>query len=54
MPREKRIKAWESLVQLLPDSYYQQATNIIGLDEVIQAAEDITNGAVTGRTVIKL
>lgn len=53
-PREKRIKAWESLVQLLPDSYYQQATNVIGLDEVIQAAEDITNGAVTGRTVIKL
>ncbi len=53
-PRENRIKAWEQLSALLPDSYYQQATKEVCLEEAIQAAEDIINGHVTGRIVIKL
>ncbi|MCY9854759.1 MDR family oxidoreductase [Vibrio mediterranei] len=53
-PREKRIKAWEQLATLLPDSYYAQASKTVALEEAIQAAEDITNGAITGRVTIKI
>ncbi|MEZ8699864.1 MULTISPECIES: MDR family oxidoreductase [Vibrio] len=53
-PREKRIKAWEQLAELLPESFYGQATKEVSLDGAIQAAEEITNGQITGRVVIKL
>ena len=53
-PREKRIKAWEQLSTLLPATYYTQASKTVELEEAIQAAEDITNGAITGRVIIKL
>jgi acrylyl-CoA reductase (NADPH) len=53
-PREKRIQAWERLVELLPSAYFEQATTLINLDGAIQAAEDITNGQTTGRVVIKV
>lgn len=53
-PREKRIKAWEQLATLLPESYYTQASKTVALEEAIQAAEDITNGAITGRVTIKI
>ena len=53
-PREKRIKALEQLAELLPESVYGSATKEVSLDDAIQAAEDITNGQITGRVVIKL
>ncbi|MFA0083219.1 MDR family oxidoreductase [Vibrio breoganii] len=53
-PREKRIQAWERLVELLPASYFEQATKLINLEDAIQAANDITNGQITGRVVIKV
>lgn len=53
-PREKRIAAWNKLVELLPASYFEQACTEIGLQQAVQYAEDITNGQVTGRVVIKL
>lgn len=53
-PREKRIQAWSRLVELLPSSYYEQATKLIELEDAIQAANDITNGQITGRVVIKV
>ncbi|HCG8132737.1 TPA: oxidoreductase [Vibrio parahaemolyticus] len=53
-PTEKRIAAWEKLVELLPDSYFEQACTEVGLAEAPKYAEDITNGQVTGRIVIKL
>ncbi|MFA0085003.1 quinone oxidoreductase [Vibrio sp. 10N.286.49.C2] len=53
-PREKRIKAWEQLSTLLPATYYTQASQTVELEQAIQAAEDITNGAITGRVIIKL
>jgi acrylyl-CoA reductase (NADPH) len=53
-PREKRIKAWEQLATLLPESYYAQASKTVALEDAVQAAEDITNGAVTGRVTIKI
>ncbi|MDF5544108.1 oxidoreductase, partial [Vibrio parahaemolyticus] len=53
-PTEKRIAAWEKLVELLPDSYFEQACTEVALAEAPKYAEDITNGQVTGRVVIKL
>lgn len=53
-PTEKRISAWQKLVELLPNSFFEQACTEITLDDAIKYAEDITNGQVTGRVVIKL
>ncbi|HAS6308013.1 TPA: acryloyl-CoA reductase [Vibrio vulnificus] len=53
-PTEKRIAAWEKLVALLPESYFEQACTEVELSEAAKYAEDITNGQVTGRMVIKL
>ncbi|GAL16145.1 alcohol dehydrogenase [Vibrio astriarenae] len=53
-PTDKRIAAWEKLVELLPESYFEQACTEATLEQAPQFAEDITNGQVTGRVVIKL
>ncbi|HDY7997357.1 TPA: MDR family oxidoreductase [Vibrio vulnificus] len=53
-PTEKRIPAWKKLVALLPESYFEQACTEVELSEAAKYAEDITNGQVTGRVVIKL
>ncbi|WP_372770957.1 hypothetical protein [Pseudoalteromonas sp.] len=53
-PTEKRISAWQKLVELLPNSFFEQACTEISLDDAVKYAEDITNGQVTGRVVIKL
>ncbi|MDA0119983.1 acrylyl-CoA reductase (NADPH) [Vibrio sp. T11.5] len=53
-PTEKRIAAWEKLVELLPESYFEQACTEVALADAPKYAEDITNGQVTGRVVIKL
>lgn len=53
-PYEKRIAAWDRLVKILPESFYEQACKEILLEEAPKYAEAITNGQVTGRIVIKL
>ncbi len=53
-PLEKRIAAWDKLTKLLPESYFEQACTEISLEDAPKYAEDITNGQVTGRVVIKL
>ena len=53
-PKEKRIAAWNKLSELLPQSYFDQACTEVSLSEAAKYAEDITNGDVTGRVVIKL
>jgi acrylyl-CoA reductase (NADPH) len=53
-PTKKRIAAWEKLVEILPESYFDQACTEVELAEAPKYAEDITNGQVTGRVVIKL
>lgn len=53
-PYEKRVAAWEKIAKLLPESYFEQACTEISLNEVSQYAENITNGLITGRIVIKL
>ncbi|BDU35549.1 acrylyl-CoA reductase (NADPH) [Vibrio nigripulchritudo] len=52
-PYEKRVAAWEKLTELLPESYYEQACTEVTLNDAAKYAEDITNGQVTGRVVIK-
>jgi len=51
---EKRVNAWDRLVELLPESFYQQACREIELEQAAECAEAITKGQVTGRIVIKL
>ncbi|WP_028865772.1 MDR family oxidoreductase [Psychromonas aquimarina] len=53
-PYQKRVDAWDRLVELLPQSFYQQACREVGLEQAAECAEAITLGQVTGRTVIKL
>ncbi|WP_257296546.1 MDR family oxidoreductase [Endozoicomonas sp. YOMI1] len=53
-PIEKRIQAWNRIAELLPESYYNEAAKEVELDAVPELAEAITNGQVTGRTLIKL
>ncbi|MBE4601507.1 acrylyl-CoA reductase (NADPH) [Vibrio navarrensis] len=53
-PTDKRIAAWEKLVALLPESYFEQACTEVKLAQAPSYAEAITNGQVTGRVVIKL
>jgi acrylyl-CoA reductase (NADPH) len=53
-PTEKRIAAWVKLAELLPERYFEQACTEISLEDTPKYAEEITNGQVTGRVVIKL
>ncbi|KLV03210.1 quinone oxidoreductase [Photobacterium aquae] len=53
-PYEKRQKAWQRLAELLPASYFEQACREVNLEQVIECADAITNGQITGRVVIKL
>jgi len=53
LPGQKRQQAWLRLTERLPSSFYEQACHEIGLEEVIDAAEKITNGQITGRVVIR-
>lgn len=52
--REKRLLAWDKLVQYLPQAYYQRAVSEIGLDDIEAAAHDIINGRITGRQLIRI
>ena len=53
-PFEKRQAAWEQVLELLPESYYQQAGQTISLDQVPEFADKIVKGQVTGRVLVKL
>ncbi|MCG9712565.1 oxidoreductase [Shewanella insulae] len=53
-PIDKRIKAWEQVLELLPDSYYQQACQTIDLEQLGEYADKIVKGKVTGRVLVKV
>lgn len=53
-PREKRLKAWQRLSELLPASYFEQACTEVSLEQAPEQAQAIIQGQVTGRVVIKL
>ncbi|KZZ62640.1 quinone oxidoreductase [Oleiphilus sp. HI0125] len=53
-PIEKRTTAWKQLTELLPQSFYEQASETIELKQVPEYADRITKGDVTGRVIVKL
>jgi len=54
VPREKRITAWERLAKDLKIEHLDEMTKTINLEEVIETANDITDGQIRGRTVVDL
>lgn len=53
-PYARRVQAWQRIAELLPASFYEQATRTITLEEVPAAAEAITKGQITGRVLIQV
>ena len=53
-PTERRLAAWQRLVQDLPESFYQQSATEITLDRAPAVAQDIINNNVQGRTLVKI
>lgn len=53
-PFAKRQAAWQRVVELLPEAYYDQASTTIELSQVSEFAQKIVKGAVTGRVLVKL
>ncbi|RJL52238.1 acrylyl-CoA reductase (NADPH) [Pectobacterium carotovorum] len=53
-PLARRQQAWERLATILPDSFYQQVTQEIGLEDVPAVAAALLENKVTGRTLVKI
>ncbi|MEV3831867.1 MDR family oxidoreductase [Aeromonas allosaccharophila] len=53
-PLARRQLAWQRLARDLPASFFAQAVTEIGLEQVVAAAEAITQGQIAGRTLVKL
>ncbi|AUZ77492.1 MULTISPECIES: acrylyl-CoA reductase (NADPH) [unclassified Aeromonas] len=53
-PLARRQLAWQRLALDLPASFFAQAVTEIGLEQVTEAAEAITQGQIAGRTLVKL
>ncbi|KHN54243.1 acrylyl-CoA reductase (NADPH) [Pectobacterium fontis] len=53
-PLARRQQAWERLAAILPESFYQQVTQEIGLEDVPAAAAALLENNVTGRTLVKI
>ena len=53
-PIERRTQAWEKLVELLPESFYDLACQEVALEGIAEYAEAITEGQVTGRVIVRI
>lgn len=53
-PLHRRQTAWERLAGILPESFYQQATREISLEQVPATAADLLANKVTGRTLVNI
>ncbi|MCO4312749.1 acrylyl-CoA reductase (NADPH) [Pectobacterium versatile] len=53
-PLARRQQAWERLAAILPESFYQQVTQEIGLEDVPAVAVALLENKVTGRTLVKI
>jgi len=53
-PTEKRLAAWEQVMDILPESFYQAACQKISLKDVPSYADKIIKGQVTGRVLVAL
>ncbi|MFW5410326.1 MDR family oxidoreductase [Pectobacterium brasiliense] len=53
-PLARRQQAWERLATILPESFYQQVTQEIGLEDVPAVAAALLENKITGRTLVKI
>ncbi|CCG85651.1 MDR family oxidoreductase [Erwinia piriflorinigrans] len=53
-PVARRHQAWQRLQQVLPATFYQQATTEVSLTEAVDAAEKLLNNQLTGRTLVRI
>lgn len=53
-PLARRQQAWDRLATILPESFYQQVTQEIGLEDVPAVAAALLENKVTGRTLVKI
>ena len=54
VPTTERGAVWERLASILPESYYQQASTEIGLEQAPAFAADFLNNKIQGRTLVKI
>ena len=53
-PLQRRLAAWERLARTLPPALLDLATREVTLEEVVDLGDDILQGKLTGRTVVRL
>ncbi|MFB0769672.1 MDR family oxidoreductase [Aeromonas salmonicida] len=53
-PLARRQLAWQRLARDLPARFFEQVVTEIALEQVVAAAEAITQGRIAGRTLVKL
>ena len=53
-PLPRRLVAWERLARTLPPALLDLATREVTLEEVVDLGDDILQGKLTGRTVVRL
>ncbi|MCF1427897.1 MAG: oxidoreductase [Shewanella sp.] len=53
-PFAKRQAAWERILEILPESFFEQACETITLEQVEEYANRIIRGQVTGRVLVQL
>lgn len=53
-PQPRRQQAWQRLLKILPDSFYQQASQSITLADAPTIAARLLANEVTGRTLVKV
>ena len=54
VPTAERDAVWQRLAQLLPESYYQQATTEITLEQAPAYAADFLSNNIHGRTLVNI
>ncbi|MDN6631653.1 MAG: oxidoreductase, partial [Enterobacterales bacterium] len=49
-----RTQAWERLADLLPESFYENASTEVALEKAAETAAALIDNKVTGRTLVKV
>ena len=53
-PKADRVEAWQRLSELLKPEDYEVITQEIGLDDVVSSAQDLMDGKIRGRVIVKI
>lgn len=53
-PLTDRLEAWSKLADILDPEVFEDIPNVIGLEDVIETANDLISGKVRGRVVVNL